>query len=388
MKESIEIHNVGPVKHFSLADITPMMVFIGRSATGKSTIMKIIALFRYIYKLANIRSFYHLSHIKRSPFRIDFRKLIKENGLEGMFDSSTRILYTVCGETPERSYNLVYEGRKLHALPDVQIEDLVFLKGAFISENRNAISSWLENGLEKRGVNLGYYFTETLNLFLQAVREVKELPLPFMEVKFLASKAKNGQWQYSLQPENRDDRPFKLREASSGMKSTIPEAMIVKYLSSKFDFKDAYRRSVIDYLVRANRLLDFRPVAELETFRPMVSVHIEEPELSLDPASQVMMQEFVVNQLFHNSNSDRTCKLMYATHSPYLTNHLNLLMAQWETDNTQGINPAHLNVYLTTEEGQPINAMVFDEKGRKVVDSDFLASEIEQIYGQYAGLRK
>lgn len=50
MKESIIIKNLGPLKEVEISDIKPLTVFIGRSASGKSTIMKIIVLMRYIYK--------------------------------------------------------------------------------------------------------------------------------------------------------------------------------------------------------------------------------------------------------------------------------------------------------------------------------------------------
>lgn len=50
MKESIIIKNLGPLKEVEISDIKPLTVFIGKSASGKSTIMKIIVLMRYIYK--------------------------------------------------------------------------------------------------------------------------------------------------------------------------------------------------------------------------------------------------------------------------------------------------------------------------------------------------
>ena len=50
MKESIIIKNLGPLKEVEIRDIKPLTVFIGKSASGKSTIMKIIVLMRYIYK--------------------------------------------------------------------------------------------------------------------------------------------------------------------------------------------------------------------------------------------------------------------------------------------------------------------------------------------------
>lgn len=44
MRESISIKNFGPLKNISIDDIKPLTVFIGESASGKSTLMKVIVL--------------------------------------------------------------------------------------------------------------------------------------------------------------------------------------------------------------------------------------------------------------------------------------------------------------------------------------------------------
>lgn len=387
MKESIIIEQFGPISKVQIEEIKPFTVLIGKSATGKSTIMKVIALCRYVYKLANIRSYYHLSNITRSPFRIDFRALMRENGLEGMLKSSTRIIYTVSFENGN-AYTIGYADKKLRSLPNIAIDDLIFLKGVFVSENRNAVSSWLGSSLERRSMSMGFYFDETLKLFLDATEVVKELTLPSIGMILSVSKSTTGQMQYLLHKDGYKNSFFKLKDASSGMKSTVPLAVIVNYMAEKFNFKDAYRRSVIDYLLKADRLTDFRPATELDGLKPMVSIHVEEPELSLDPDSQILLQSSIVETLFHKASADRECKLMYATHSPYLANHVNLLMAQWENNPEIGINPDSVEVYLTETEGHLHSVIVTDEKGRRVVDSEFLAKEIENLYVDYYTLRK
>ena len=57
MKEYITIHNIGPLKKIDRLEIAPFTVLIGESAIGKSTLMKVLILMRYLYKRANIRSF-------------------------------------------------------------------------------------------------------------------------------------------------------------------------------------------------------------------------------------------------------------------------------------------------------------------------------------------
>lgn len=386
MKESITIENFGPISHIRINDIKPFTVLIGKSATGKSTIMKIIALFRYIYKLANIRSYYHLSNISRSPFRIDFSALLRENGLYGMLQSDTCISYSMTSDAGN-TYTIEYSKKKLNKLPNISVGDLVFQKGVFVCENRNAISSWLENGLLLRTVKTDFYFDETLNLFLEATSNVKITSIPSLAVSLQVSKSGNSVPQYTLRDECDPKKNFKLKEASSGMKSTVPLAVIVEYMARNFNFKDAYRRSVLDYLLNANRLTEFRPAIEIDGFLPLISIHVEEPELNLDPASQILLQQGMIDTLFHKATADRKCMLMYATHSPYLANHINLLMAQWESDKSTGINPDSVDVLLTEPDGTMHSVIVFDQSGRKVVDSEFLSKEIETLYHSYYLLR-
>ena len=53
MKESIIIKNLGPLKEVEISDIKPLTVFIGKSASGKSTIMKIIVPVSYTHLRAH-----------------------------------------------------------------------------------------------------------------------------------------------------------------------------------------------------------------------------------------------------------------------------------------------------------------------------------------------
>lgn len=94
MKESIIIKNLGPLKEVEISDIKPLTVFIGKSASGKSTIMKIIVLMRYIYKMINIRSYLKNAKITRSPFKLRFNSMLQD-GLDSMITAETEIHYTV-----------------------------------------------------------------------------------------------------------------------------------------------------------------------------------------------------------------------------------------------------------------------------------------------------
>jgi predicted ATPase len=80
MKESIIIKNFGPIKDVEISDIRPMTILIGESGSGKSTILKVLALFRWIYKMVSIRSYLKQSGITKSPFRFSFNTYLRNNG--------------------------------------------------------------------------------------------------------------------------------------------------------------------------------------------------------------------------------------------------------------------------------------------------------------------
>ena len=48
MKEYITIRNFGPLKDIEALEIKPFTFLIGESASGKSTLMKIIGMMRYV----------------------------------------------------------------------------------------------------------------------------------------------------------------------------------------------------------------------------------------------------------------------------------------------------------------------------------------------------
>ena len=47
---TIEIKNIGPLADTGILSLTPVMLFIGKQSTGKSTLMKIICFCRWIEK--------------------------------------------------------------------------------------------------------------------------------------------------------------------------------------------------------------------------------------------------------------------------------------------------------------------------------------------------
>ncbi len=156
MKEYITIHNIGPLKKIDRLEIAPFTVLIGESAIGKSTLMKVLILMRYLYKRANIRSFLRHSEITKSPFRIRFESLVKATNLVSMFKDDSYIRYEVT--TDSGNVYTIEHGKTIRKieLPEINKEDLSFWKESFVSENRNVIPAWTANALTNKNASLGF----------------------------------------------------------------------------------------------------------------------------------------------------------------------------------------------------------------------------------------
>ena len=165
-RESIYIKNVGPISELDIDDIRPLTLLIGASAAGKSTLMKVLALMRYIYKMENIRSFLLDSNIPRSPFRLEFKNLLKD-GLRSAVSKDSEIVYTVTFPTDtnlfeEAQYVISYRGGKLDNRIHIQTKHLSFFKEAYMVEERGAMPT-LITGRSSARSELGFYFNETLS---------------------------------------------------------------------------------------------------------------------------------------------------------------------------------------------------------------------------------
>ena len=94
MCERIKIANFGPIREVEIEDIRPLTVFIGESGSGKSTIMKVLSLFRWMVKRINIRSFLRnagATDLKELHF--DMKELLKYSGIDEYLKSDTEIIY-------------------------------------------------------------------------------------------------------------------------------------------------------------------------------------------------------------------------------------------------------------------------------------------------------
>ena len=400
MKESIHIKNFGPIKDVCIDDIRPLTMFIGESAGGKSTIMKVLTLFRWIFKMCNLREY----HIKSGGKDIRKFELTDEHlsysGLLKLCSETTFVVYKV-RQSDNSCFTLRLIGKLLEIDGELSDKDFVYEKLIYLTETRGFISNLL--GSAAKRPHFENLFEETLEHFEKAcsaqlsnVNNNVSPNIDFLGIRFSMRKNKHGMVEHFIESEGTTYNssggqytiPYGL--ASSGIQNTVPILLILRYYSSFFDLKSALNESVLnslkDFGLDAS---DFKPVSKLTEFSKGIHVHIEEPELGLFPDAQCDLFNSLVNEAF--GNRANRVSLTMTTHSPYILNHLNLLIKAHDTDDTQFTDGAKINfndVAAYQVEDGGIESLKREELGQKFIDTNALSDTINDTYNRYQELDK
>lgn len=252
MIESLEIKDFGPIKHIHVEDIKPMTVLIGESGSGKSTIMKVLALSRWLYKMMSIRSYLKYSGVKKTPFRFRIDSLLRTVGLEDYMRTSSIITYKN-GEVVIRLENGNLNGTSQY-IPKSQLS---LEKISFIADNRNLVADIIEG---KISVKKQFYLNETYEDYVKASESIRDFGVDYLGVKLEVRKTQQGLKHRIVSTENGNTFDIKLSDASSGMKNIMPLNLIVEYYSKKFDIVGSMNQAIFSYVTKADSLKDFKAV--------------------------------------------------------------------------------------------------------------------------------
>lgn len=384
MKESIYVKNLGPIKEIFIEDIKSITVLIGESGSGKSTLMKVIALFRWIYKMHNIRSYLKRSNVSKSPFRFRMDTYFKNCGFEQYSKYNPEIIYTVKFPN-QKQYTIKFTNNKLTGTSDsdlIQLTDLQYSKLSFISETRNIIPLWADKGASLTGGNLGFYFHEVYNDFVLASESLKELDMSYLDLKLSVKKVQSEK-KYLIQGKT-EKYEIDFKNSSSGTQNAIPVSLIAEHFSKQFDFEAAFNLTLLRFLSQTDSITDFKPVKNLGEIQKKLYIHIEEPELSLYPDAQCELISDLISKCFVRNTNE--IDLIFSTHSPYIINHLNLLIKAYDKNRLidgAKISFEDLAVYRI-EEGRIENLMV---QNQRIVNTNPLSDTINNIYDQYEQMK-
>ena len=318
MEERLIIKNFGPIVETKI-EIKPFMVFIGESGSGKSVVLKLLSLFRWICKKNHLKLFAkRLGAENLYRFRIE--RMVKESGLDDFFKNITYIEYDT--ELENIVVSQENERLQLKINPKTENIQLHLEKISFITDDRFVIPLLSNNKI--RGI-LPYHLEKTFEDFnesfehLQINRKVK---MKIFDIELLLER-------YGIQSRFMvcfKDSKTQFHNASSGMKSVTIVELILSYFALKFDWKSKIRETLFDVfwgmkfenMERASNAIHERDVP----FR--LSFFIEEPELSLFPNAQKAFIEYLAS-LF-NQTKNREVNIAFSTHSPYILSALNCLL--------------------------------------------------------------
>lgn len=383
LRESIYIKSVGPIREIKIEDLKPLTLFVGDTASGKSTILKVVIFMRYLYKMVNIRSYLKNAKIPKSPFRFRLEKMLHD-GMEELVTKDSVIRYeaTVDGSV----YCIEIVKKKLFTNISIKNSDLLFFKEAFIAETRNIIPTWMSRVSANKGAKLGFYFHETFSSFDDATDFIDGLDIDFLGLTLRICKTKYGKRFQISSAAAPNSFQIQLQHASSGTQFVVPLLVILRYYAHEFSFKKAFQRSVLNYLFEQDQLSRFRPEIEQSALPKYVHIHLEEPELSLDPNAQRKLINTMVRQIFYDHAADRKLHLMLATHSPYIVNQINVLLGASYSKNRESylaLNPEYIDIYAV-QDGEISSLMAIDnESGQVVVNTLRFAEPMEAIYKEY-----
>ena len=243
MKESITIKNLGPLKDIFIEEIKPFTVFIGESGSGKSTLMKVISLFRWIYKRQNIHSYYFKSNVS-SNFEIDIYSWFESSGIKEFINPNTRIKYKTTFDDGVNFEIQFYAGSFTFSNQKINASYLSFNKISFISETRNIIPLWTDKGATLTGAYLGFYFHEVFKDFEKASDEIKNIELKHLDLKFSVKKGPLGKKDYRIKSRN-NEFDIEFKNSSSGTQTSVPILLISQFFAQNLKFEDAFNSSVV-----------------------------------------------------------------------------------------------------------------------------------------------
>ena len=375
MKESILIKNFGPIKEVEIEDVRPFTVFIGESGSGKSTVMKVLVLFRWLYKMLVIRSYLKHSNISKTPFKFDLRSNLNYNGISDYIKPGSEIIYT-------KGTTTLHYKKALRTSRLVPKDELSLEKMAFIVDRRNLIPDIL---VKKVDVRDDFFLKETYDDFLLASEIIKEFPIDYLAIKYLSEKTPFGTKYYVAGTD--EAYKIKLEEASSGIQTVIPLSLIVERFAKHYDFVQQFNKTVFRYMALNDSLKDFRTDLNIGDIKHRnIHIHIEEPELSLYPESQRSLIDFIVNRCFIQEHNDYNMTVIMATHSPYIINHLNLLVLAGKKgilENGIALSLDNVSVF------EMIDGYLNDlkQKDKFIIDTRPLSEPIATIYRRYEQLK-
>lgn len=384
--EHLYLKNFGTIKEMDI-DLKPLMVFIGESGSGKSAILKLLSLLRWVHKRNNLRSYFVKNNLANEIdfSAIAFTELLAISGLEEFIKDTTEIVFT----TEQTTYKS--NGKVL----DTPLIETHFSldKVLFLSDNRIILPDILGQYFNLNA-KFPYHLEDTFLNFNYAMKSFpKGFTVESTNVVLTQEKTNWGMMTYYISNKKEDDTPFyiKFQNASSGTK-TVSFVELITYFythSHLFDFNEVLENQYKRLGIGAAGVKQWQD-------KKTLSIFIEEPELSLFPSAQRRLLNRLVRDCFaENKQENCVTNLAFATHSPYILTSLNnLLLAGEIGKNSEKKDTVHKIVskeyWLTAKQ---VGAYAIENgKVKYIIDEDnlinaeYLDSVSEDIVAEFSQL--
>lgn len=371
LKESITIKNFGPLVDVNIKEVKKLNVFIGDSGSGKSTIMKVMVLFQWLFKQLCIRFYLKKAGIKENLEEFDFKQYLTNNGIIDYLREDTEIVYT------RGKYIISYKSGRLNTRIDIDEEDLCLEKMSYISDKRNLIPDLYSDKIPEDKIS-DFFLQETLRDFKIAIKDLNETFIPAVKASVSKKKGKFGKDELYVK-DGEESKPYEIHveDSSSGMQYVIPMYLIIQYFASQFNMpvaaKNTIRKYMFDYdiIEKYGQLTPTFNLADIK--HNNIHLHIEEPELSLYPDGQIQLLQNLIEICYKTNNKKHDISMILSTHSPYIMNYLNLAIKN------KDLNFNEIGAYQV-KDGEVFSLM---KSNNQVVDTRSLSDPIGRIYKEY-----
>lgn len=371
LKESLQIKNFGPLVDIELEEVKKLNIFIGDSGSGKSTIMKVLVLFQWLFKRLCLRSYLKNAGIQENVTEFNFKEYLEYNGILDYLKEDSEIVYK------RGKYTISYRNKKLNTRIEINKEDLSLEKMSYISDKRNIIPDFLSDTIPSDKIS-NFYLKETFDDFKISLKDFDKIEIPAVKVSVEKKKLKYGK-STLLVKDGQETGPYEiqLEESSSGMQNIIPMYIVIQYFAKRFDMTESAKNTIKKYMFDTDIIDKYAenvPSFNLAEIRQKnIHIHIEEPEISLYPDGQIMLIQDLINVCFKKNDKKNNISLIMSTHSPYIMNYLNLVIKN------KDLAFNDIAAYQV-KDGYIFNLM---KPNNGIVDTRSLSDPISRIYEEY-----
>lgn len=418
------IRNIGPIREIDL-ELKPVMVFIGPQSSGKSTLAKIISFCSWLEKDAVSRqsvSYVDMEFVKTEL--LAFHKLENYINEDSFIKYESNVISFVCdfknlslkrseGFAEAVDGKIAYIPSERHVVNLPGIQSLSFKKNNI----RSFVFDWFDSHtnftkdkpLELDGLNAKYYYDDAKEQDVIEMHDGKVLPLDdassglqsstplYVYLKYLTEWIFENTQKISYEKEQRLQNALDIKYADTALRKKRSKSLDnpdevysnatfkqiardLRLVISEMKSSDSPTEEVTDYLQT------FLDIDESLSRPHYTKIIIEEPEQNLFPETQSRLVRYIFKQIQAGRDN-----IVITTHSPYILSTLNNLIYAYNIGQEFGedvgaiipsdiwVNYNDVAAYMLSE-GTLVSMMDDELKQLKAEMIDEVSSELNEEY--------